>query len=43
MAADLILKASAIITMDVDAPRAEAIAIDTATGTIAAVGTLADC
>ena len=43
MAADLILKASAIITMDVDAPRAEAIAIDTAAGTIAAVGTLADC
>ena len=43
MPADLILKASAIITMDDANPRAEAIAIDTASGAIAAVGTVADC
>jgi predicted amidohydrolase YtcJ len=42
MTADLILKASTIITMAEAQPRAEAVAVDTATGTIAAVGTLAD-
>jgi predicted amidohydrolase YtcJ len=43
MAADLILKASTIITMDDANPRAEAIAIDTSTGAIAAVGTADAC
>ncbi|MDQ1304391.1 MAG: hypothetical protein QG671_218 [Actinomycetota bacterium] len=43
MAADLVLKASAIITMDEANPRAEAVTIDTATGTIVAVGTLVEC
>lgn len=42
MAADLIIKASSIITMDSSAPRAEAVAVDTAAGTIVGVGTLAD-
>lgn len=42
MAANLILKASTIITMDETNPRAEAIAVDTTAGTITAVGTLAD-
>lgn len=42
MAADLILKASVIITMDDAAPRVEAMAVDTSTGQITAVGTLAD-
>ncbi|MDQ5975495.1 MAG: hypothetical protein QG661_2704, partial [Actinomycetota bacterium] len=42
MTADLILKASTIITMDEAHPRAEAVAVDTAAGTIVAVGTLAD-
>jgi predicted amidohydrolase YtcJ len=42
MAADLILKAATIITMDDDAPGAEAVAIDTTTGRITALGTLAD-
>lgn len=42
MAADLIIKASTIITMEDDAPRAEAIAVDTSTGRITAIGTLAD-
>ncbi|MHB1066403.1 MAG: amidohydrolase [Candidatus Nanopelagicales bacterium] len=42
MTADLILKASTIITMDEAHPRAEALAIDTAAGTIVAVGSLAD-
>lgn len=42
MAVDLIIKASSIITMDPHNPRAEAVAVDTAEGTIAAVGTLAD-
>jgi predicted amidohydrolase YtcJ len=42
MAADLILKAASIITMEDDQPRAEAIAVDTATGMISAVGSLAD-
>lgn len=40
MATDLILKASSIITMDLDQPRAEAIGVDTSTGSITAVGTL---
>ena len=43
MAADLILKALAIITMDPTAARVDAVAVDTTTGTIAAVGTLEAC
>jgi len=43
MAADLILKAVAIITMDVSTARADAVAIDTTSGRIAAVGTLEAC
>lgn len=39
MSADLIITAATIITMDPDRPRAEAIAVDTATGVIADVGT----
>lgn len=42
MATDLILTAASIITMEDDLPRAEAIAIDTSTGLITAVGSLAD-
>jgi predicted amidohydrolase YtcJ len=42
MAVDLILKAQSIITMDPANPRAEAVAFDSATGTIATVGTLAE-
>jgi predicted amidohydrolase YtcJ len=42
MATDLILQAKSIITMENDLPRAEAIAIDTSTGAITAVGSLAD-
>ncbi len=42
MPADLILTAHSIITMDERNPRAEAVAVDTATGTIVAVGSLAD-
>ena len=42
MAADLILKASTIVTMDEANPRAEAIAVDTTTGKITAIGSLAD-
>ena len=42
MAADTILKASTIITMDHARPRARAIAIDSATGRIAAIGSLGD-
>ena len=42
MSADLILAASTIITMEEALPRAEAIAIDTSTGLITAVGTLAE-
>ena len=38
-----ILKASSIITMDPARPRAEAVAFDETTGTIAAVGSLEDC
>lgn len=43
MTADLILKAATIITMESGDPRAEAVAVDTTTGTITAVGSLADC
>ena len=43
MAADLILKALAVITMDAAAARHEAVAIDTTTGRIAAVGSLETC
>ncbi len=43
MAADLILKALTIITMDASAARAEAVAIDTNSGKIAVVGTLEAC
>ena len=39
----VILKAASIITMDPANPRAEAIAFDSTTGVIAAVGSLADC
>lgn len=42
MAVDLIIKASSIITMDPHNPRAEAVAVDTAAGTIAAVGAFSD-
>lgn len=42
MAVDLIIKASSIITMDPQNPRAEAVAVDTAAGTIAAVGAFSD-
>ena len=42
MAADLILKASSIITMDEARPRARALAVDTATGRIIAIGSLAE-
>jgi predicted amidohydrolase YtcJ len=42
MASDLILKASSIITMDDENPRAEAIAVDTSTGQITAIGSVAD-
>ena len=42
MAADLILKASSVITMDTTSTRGEAVAIDTSTGRIVAVGALAD-
>lgn len=42
MAVDLIIKASSIVTMDEKNPRAEAVAVDSAAGTIEAVGALAD-
>lgn len=42
MPADLVLKASSIITMDESHPRAEAVAVDTSTGAITAVGSLAE-
>ncbi len=42
MAADTILKASAIITMDDARPRARALAFDSATGRITAIGSLAE-
>jgi len=40
MATDLILKSSSVITMNNAQPRAEAVGVDTAAGTITAVGTL---
>lgn len=40
MGADLIVAAASVITMDDDLPRAKALAIDTSSGTIAAVGSL---
>jgi predicted amidohydrolase YtcJ len=43
MAADVVLTAQSVITMDLTCPRAQAIAIDSTTGTIVAVGTLAEC
>lgn len=43
MSADLILTASSIITMDPQTPRVKAVAVDTATGKIVAMGTLAEC
>jgi predicted amidohydrolase YtcJ len=43
MAANVVLTATSIITMDPARPRAEAVAVDTATGEIVAVGTLAEC
>lgn len=42
MPTDLILKASTIITMEDDYPRAEAVAVDTSTGRITAIGSLTD-
>ena len=42
MATDLILKASAIITMDDSTPRARALAIDTGTGRITAIGSVSE-
>ncbi|MFM9033711.1 MAG: amidohydrolase [Mycobacterium sp.] len=42
MAADTILQASAIITMDEARPRARALAFDSATGRITAIGSLAE-
>lgn len=42
MATDRVIKASTIITMNDAQPRAEAIAIDSTTGAITAVGSLAD-
>lgn len=41
MATDVIIKASTIITMDEAQPRVEALAVDSATGKITAVGTVA--
>jgi predicted amidohydrolase YtcJ len=43
MAANLILKALTIITMDPTAARVDAVAVDTTTGMIAAVGTVEAC
>ncbi len=43
MTGTLIISASAVITMDPDRPRASAVAVDTASGTILSVGTLSDC
>ncbi|KAI9024254.1 amidohydrolase 3 [Hyaloraphidium curvatum] len=40
MAADTIFKASSVITMAADTPRAEAVAVDSATGRIVAAGAL---
>jgi predicted amidohydrolase YtcJ len=43
LTADTILTASSIITMDPDSPRAQAVAFDSASGIIVAVGSLAEC
>jgi predicted amidohydrolase YtcJ len=43
MAVDLIVSASAIVTMDPENPRVTSVAVDTASGRIAAVGSLTDC
>ena len=43
MTTDAILRAKRIITMDPNLPDAEAVAVDTSSGVIVAVGTLADC
>jgi predicted amidohydrolase YtcJ len=43
MPADLILKAATVITMDRRSSRVEAVAVDTASGTIVVVGRLAEC
>jgi predicted amidohydrolase YtcJ len=43
VAGDLIITASSVITMDPAAPFAEAVAVDTAAGTITAVGSVARC
>ncbi|MEG2386052.1 MAG: amidohydrolase [Aurantimicrobium sp.] len=42
MAVDLIIKASSIITMDPDNPRVEAVAVDSSTGLISAVGSYSE-
>ncbi|MDA9803062.1 amidohydrolase [bacterium] len=42
MTSEVILKASSIVTMNDSAPTAEAVAIDTSSGLITAIGTLAD-
>ncbi len=42
MSADLIIKAASIITMEPSTPRAQAVAVDTSSGAITAVGTLAE-
>ncbi len=42
MATDLVLKAAAIITMDDATPRARAVGIDTTTGRITAIGSVAE-
>ena len=43
MSDTVIIKAASIITVDAADSRAEAIAVDTGTGRIVAVGSLADC
>ncbi|MBM9469493.1 amidohydrolase [Nakamurella leprariae] len=43
MTADHVLSASTIVTMDPARPRATSVALDTAAGTIVAVGTLDEC
>lgn len=43
MTADLILKALVVITMNPTSERVDAVAIDTTSGRIAAVGSLEEC
>jgi predicted amidohydrolase YtcJ len=43
MTADMVLTAQSVITMEPSNPRAEAVAVDSSTGAIVAVGTLAEC